>query len=466
MPLRRPFCLLLIACLAVHAGVLLTAKLRTGRTDGYAFKSVDCGEFYRLGLNLARHGVFSERASAPLQPDTWRTPGYPAFLSVVIGVVGDSPSSLVIVQQVLSIFNVVLLFLIARTWMSERRAAFAAGLFLLEPYHLFYSLWLMSTTLFVTALLLLWLVWQRLLSRPRPAWATVLGVLTGLAILIRPVAVLVPFAIIGGLLFSVLKKHRLESTPSRFRVSWLTVTVFAASCFAPVCGWMLRNQAVAGHFALSDQGGVVLAYFKSTEVELWRQGRTRDRIVETSLDPDRLGDPHPVWEAIDEQLRASLSTLSDEQRSSLSWQRLAQGNRSRVDSFVVSGALSEIGRRRLIADPLSTVACYLVRCGSILTFPLSLAIDPPTGVESAPLTALAKGCLYLILCGFVAWKLLTGRLSFAQAFFPLACAIALLLATTPQIDPRFRVPIIPLLVFLAMLPRKAEATIPPAGVTT
>ena len=50
------------------------------------------------------------------------------------------------------------------------------------------------------------------------------------------------------------------------------------------------------------------------------------------------------------------------------------------------------------------------------------------------------------------WLYLTLSL-IAQAYFPLAVTIALLLAATPQIDPRFRVPMIPLLVFMAMLQR-------------
>ena len=49
--------------------------------------------------------------------------------------------------------------------------------------------------------------------------------------------------------------------------------------------WMTRNRIAAGHFALSDQSGVVVAYFKATEVVLWREGRTGDRYLETSLDP-------------------------------------------------------------------------------------------------------------------------------------------------------------------------------------
>ena len=460
LSLRRPVYILFASCLVVHAGILLTARARTGRIDGYALKSRDCGEFYRLAQNLVTHRVFSTRASEPLDPDTWRTPGYPVFLALAISILGDSPTSLVVVQQALSILNILLLFLIARTWMSERRALLTSILFLIEPYHLFYSLWLLSTTLFVTFLLLAWLTWQRTLSTGRSSWTVCLGLVTGLTILIRPAALLVPPALAVGLFIAAVAKRRAGSEPTRSAVSWTAVPIFAIACFAPVCGWMLRNQAVAGHFALSDQGGVVLAYFKSAEVELWHQGRTRDRYTETTLDAERLNEPHIVWESIDEELRERFSSLPESQQSSLRWQNLAQGNRSKVDSFAVSAALSQIGLSRLAEHPMSTAVCYLVRCGSILTFPLNLAIKVPTSVLIDRPKAATMGCIYLALCSVVFARMFRGCLAFSQLYFPAACAVALLLVATPQIDPRFRVPLIPLLIVLALLPQRSP---PPDG---
>lgn len=469
---RRPVVFLLFAGLVVHLGVVMTAAARTGSLDGYAFQSLDCTEFHGLARNLVDHGEFTDATDTPPKPCTWRTPGYPAFLATFIALLGESPAMLVGIQQALSIVNVLLLFLIARNHMNDRRAMVAGLFFLIEPYHLYYSLWLLSTTLFVTAILVIWIVWRRTLSTGKTRWAALLGLLTGLTILIRPAAAFVPVVLLGGLLVA---KFRARKRPSS-AASWLAAcktglpgAVFAAACFAPVGGWMLRNHRVAGHFALSDQGGVVLAYFKSTEVELWRQGRVADRYVETSLDPDRYDEPHTVWDEIDQELREKFPSLTPAQRASLGWRTLAQGNRSQFadkvglpNSFEVSSALSEIGLSRLAAHPLSTALCYLVRCGSTLTFPLNLAIHPPTGEERNRFVDAGMGWLYLLLCLIALARLIRGRMTQASlfagahAYFPLAVTIALLLATTPQIDPRFRVPMIPLLIVMAMLPRPAQ----------
>lgn len=441
----RPFHQLLLVSVAVHVGLVFTTLQRQGQVDGYAFRSLDCREYFAIARNVAQHGVFSQSEGPPLTPDTWRTPGYPLFLAAFISLLGDSPSGLVVVQQILSVLNVLLLFWIARRWMSDRRASLVAILFLFEPFHLLYSLWLMSTTLFVTVLMLTWLVWLRAFERQRWTWFALLGALAGYLALVRPVGILVPVVLFLGLIVSIARRRH----PS---LNWPTVVAFAVICVLVVGSWMVRNQSLAGHFALSDQGGVVLAYFKATEVALWREGRTAERYQETSLNPTKADSPHTVWDEIDARLQSRFASLPEDRRMTLRWQNLAQGNKTTLDSFAVSKALSGIGWSYLKDSPLSTAACCLVRCASILTFPLNLALKPPTGVPVGRVGSAITGSVYLLLCLWVVVRLFRGGLALEQVYFPLACTIALLLATTPQIDPRFRVPIIPLLLVVALLP--------------
>ena len=109
-------------------------------------------------------------------------------------------------------------------------------------------------------------------------------------------------------------------------------------------------------------------------------------------------------------------------------------------------------------EPLSTLACCFVRCFEILTFPLNLAISPPAEPYAPDrLMAAAKGGIYLALLMWVLVRLFMDRPLLEQVYFPLACTLALLLASTPQLDPRFRVPMIPLLLFVALLPRRKRS---------
>jgi hypothetical protein len=446
------------AALLVHAAALIAAHLQTGSIQGYAFRSLDCDEFYAIAKNLVEHGAFSQSAEPPFKPDTWRTPGYPLFLATAMLLFGKSPVTLVLVQQALSALNVLLVFRLARGWMSDTRAALAAVLFLLEPYHLFYSLWLLSTTWLVTVVLLTWWAWLRAIGSGKVWRFALLGGLCGFLVLTWPGAILVPVAVFGGIIIAAVLRipRRIAGTgpavPSRLRTRFGAGILFIPGCAAAVAPWMVRNEPLAGHFALTYQGGVVLTYFKATEAILWREGRTADRYLETSLSPDRRDKPHPIWEGIDKELQLRLYDLPIEQQKELTWPNLAQGNRTTVDSFRISGELESIGLAQLSASRWSTFACCLARCGSILAFPLDLALWPPNGVEVNRLRSAAVGALYVLLCAAVVVRLGGGRMEFGAGYFPLACTLALLLATTPQTDPRFRVPMIPLLIVVALLP--------------
>jgi len=92
---------------------------------------------------------------------------------------------------------------------------------------------------------------------------------------------------------------------------------------------------------------------------------------------------------------------------------------------------------------------------SILSFPLNLAVRPPVG-DARPdvVRAALVGGAYLLLVLGALWRLLRGGELLKQFYFPAACTLALLLAATPQLDPRFRVPMIPFLIFIALLPRR------------
>lgn len=471
---------MLVASVLVHACAIAWVQLRTGRIDTYAFNSLDCGEYYSIARNILRSGTFSQSEAAPFAPDTWRTPGYPMLLAAGMFIVGDSPTGLIIFQQVAAILSVLIFFHVASRHMSAGRAVTASAIFLIEPYHLIYSFWLLSTTFFTLALLAAWWAWERTRVSPSVRNLVLLGFLSGLLVLIWPGAMLIPLFVIAALALHFRSKGnatRHETGTPRSR-KWLALGLIIISCLAPPLAWMTRNRLVAGHFALSHQSGIVLAYFKATEVELWRQGRTEDRYTEVSLNPVQRQAPHIIWEGIDEALCMRLTgqklfvprfQARDEKGvqttfsqmpacSDIRWFNLAQGNKTHWDSFRISRELGAIGRDMLLSAPGSAIACNMMRIAENLTFPLDLAIKPAEGAPVNRIKAAGLGVanLLLVLAAgvgvFRAWR------KWPDMYFPIACVIALSLTTAPQIDPRFRVPLIPFLAFLALLPvRRAES---------
>ena len=462
---RRAGLLVLCVAGAVHGLALGAVRVRTGSLETYAFRSLDSWEYYNLALNIEKNGTFSQRSAPPYEPDTWRTPGYPLFLVMLISILGAGATRLVIAQHVIAALSAWLLFQVARPHLGGRRAMVASLLFLLEPYHLYYAFWLMSETLFVALLLLAWYAWDRAHAGQGSAWYALTGLLTGMLVLVRPVALLLPATLVITTIILSLR----TSVPAAGRLSGLVrgPLVFALTCGLTVGNWMARNRIVADHFALSSQGGVVLAYFKATEVELWRTGQAANRYLETSLDPAHLEDPHPVWESIDTQLRDRLSYLPAEQRDQLRWPNLAQGNRTSVDSFEISRALGSIGWSAIAGHPSAAISCSAVRCGELLAFPLSLAVTWHAGISVNRVRAGAIGAAYALLSIACAARLLRGRATLRSIGFPMACAFALLLMTTPQLDPRLRLPLIPLMLVIALLSnRPASGEAAQAGTDT
>ncbi|MDO8630869.1 MAG: glycosyltransferase family 39 protein [Phycisphaerales bacterium] len=476
MPLRRHVLWLLLAGLFVHGLATFAVRWRAGRIDAYAFSSLDCGEYYNIARNLVGRAAFSSANAPPFVPDTWRTPGYPLFLAASTLVVGSSPAALVLVQQVLSVLSVVLLFQIARRHMSDRRAATAAALFLIEPYGLYYSFWLLSTTWFTSLLLITWWSYERAIGSRRMAWFAATGLLNGMLVLTWPGAVLVPVAVLIGLFLkgaatktgAVPARMTAACTPatcpSPFRGERRdegrnvcarclpAITAFLTCCAIVIAFWMVRNLYVSGHFALSHQSGIVLAYFKATEVELWRQGRAHDRYIETSLRPENEHLPHAVWDEIDEKLRMRMDGREQGELAELRWPNLAQGNKTPTDSFEISRALTSIAWEYFESSSWATVICCVVRIGDNLIFPLGLAIERPAGVEVNRLRSAALGAVYALLAVFAVVGIIRARRRWRIVYLPVGCMVALALTTTPQIDPRFRVPMVPLLLFVALLP--------------
>jgi hypothetical protein len=308
---KHPMLLLPIISILAGAGTLIFAHQRTGSIDGYAFSSLDGREYYQLALNLAHHATFSQSETPPFDPDTWRTPGYPLFLAIHVLIFGDSPTGVMVVQQLLNLFNTLLLAFIAQKYMSTRRALLVGLLFVFEPYHHFYSLWLMPTTLFVTVLLLIWHVWHRATASGGWQWSALLGALTGFAVLLRPISILLPVVVLVGLGIEWYRQR--EKRKVLLRAFGVTL----AAMMLIVGAWIGRNKVVAGRFAISHQSGIVLSYFKATEVMLWRLGRTADRYAETSIDDAHTDQLHVVWEDIDARLRNHFADLPAVRRPAL-----------------------------------------------------------------------------------------------------------------------------------------------------
>jgi 4-amino-4-deoxy-L-arabinose transferase-like glycosyltransferase len=230
-------------------------------------------EYLALARSLARGEGFVYPADEP-PPGTsqrfGRAPGYPAFLSLlrVTWPVEALPTRVKVTQACVSAIGIWLIALIAAHAAGPPAGVAAAGLAAIYPPLVWMPSYALSETLFSTVALAAALTlgaYKRRIDTPRPATkkevddlsrrvgampiAIAAGLLTGVAILIRPVMLMfVPLAIVWLLWIS----RRLGAARTlRCTAAFTLATVL---CVAP---WAIRNALVYGRFvAVASEGGV------------------------------------------------------------------------------------------------------------------------------------------------------------------------------------------------------------------
>src|SRR6476646_6855046 len=207
-------------------------------------------EYLALARSLAagRGLVYDEAIlDSPVQP-FGRAPGYPAFLALAGGgrtVTDDVPSSVKIAQSLVGACGVLIVGLLAGQWAGARGATIAAWLAASHPLLVATASRAFSEALFwPIGLGAAWLVTaaSRAGGRRAAVLATLAGVLTGLATLVRPATII--FLGLAALWWL-------------WRRSFTRVVALALGAALVNAPWTLRASERAGRFVLvASEGGV------------------------------------------------------------------------------------------------------------------------------------------------------------------------------------------------------------------
>lgn len=247
------------------------------------------GHYYHFGAERIAAGLgYSEDVLIDGQP-VWKPwthypVGYSAFLGVVYRLFGSSIEVAPIANAVIGTLTVVLVYRLARSFLSELRARFAGALCALHPGLIIYSAVVMTEPL--AALLLLAAAW--LLVRRTPpstkiasagSWASLVpaGCAIGLAALVRPASLLaVPLVVF--------------LLPRPWWQAFAKTGAVTVIAFATIAPWSLRNCRVMDGCALiSTNGGWNLAIGALTTDGRFRTLRATDGcpIVTGQVQQDR-----------------------------------------------------------------------------------------------------------------------------------------------------------------------------------
>ncbi len=219
---------------------------------------VDSEPYNTFALNILHDRSFQNTG-------TYRTPGYPAFIALVYAVFGARPWIVILIQAFIGTLTIFLVHLWARQWFDEKVANVSALLFAIEPHVIVYGACLLTETLFVFIVMLSMIAWYRSMSNRNIALTAVSAALMGYAVLIKPVAVIFPAAIIFLVII-------FNNTNLRFKIK--SVIVYVLLFFLVMSSWMFKNYQQYGHFSLSHINGFNLLYVSAAYTEVARTGRT------------------------------------------------------------------------------------------------------------------------------------------------------------------------------------------------
>jgi hypothetical protein len=388
----------------------------------------DAPGYFLLAANLFQHGVFSQSPAAPYIPDAFRTPGYPFFLGLILAPTGYSKVAVAVVQSILhALTGLILARLGERQFGSYRMGFGAAILWSLAPLPAIFSGILLSEILFTFVfLLLLWIVVNPTYLRIGAG-----GVVLGLGILIRPIAIVVWPAVLPAIWAGTDIRRALAKS-----------FLFSAALLLVIGPWIYRNAAVFGKPSLAAVQGYNLLDYNAAGYVSVRDGSSLEearRVVDQDYqDYLRAENIHPasIAEESDAMTAAALKILAADPIRSVLFNGWASLNifRPGVSYFIMFIAPGELTPTDLAAGEISPAASHLDR--------------PEILIPTVLLTAF-YGALFLLAGAGLAW-LIGKRAWRILAWFGWPC---LLLLYSPGIanNARFRIPLEPILCLLAVL---------------
>lgn len=317
-------------------------------------------EFEAIGRNLLLHGSYG------LQ--TLRPPGYPTLIATVYRIFGPHLLALRLIEVVLGTISVAMIGVVGRRLFGSTAGLVAMALAAIHPVLTFLPATQFSENLLVLVLVLAFAAafaaWR---ERSLARWA-VAGVCFGLAVLVRPNAVL----LLPGLAFGFALAMRRE------RRRWLGAALTCAAALAlTVSPWIVRNHAVHHRWYFVATGGGRQFWFGNNE-------RASGASASLTLP--------------DSTMRDAMSALPDD------------AARERY--------LYAEGLRFVRTHPGRATQLYLIKLGNLF------ALFPETYSRTAflnPASRAAQGLASLVI--FVGALLALGRLKRTPAMWPMVGAV-------------------------------------------
>ncbi len=233
------------------------------------------------------------------KPMVTRTPGYPTFLAGIMLLVGRDLRSVLVAQAIILSFGPVILYWLARQTLPPMIAAIAGLIAAFSPWGAVLAAAPMSDGLFLFLLTLIFFLikviknWQ---LEKAFLGAACIGLLTGIAVLVRPIW---PLAFFMAAAFFVYYGAKRKGV-------WLLLSVYLACAVTPLALWRDRNQREAHFNGISDIAGHTAWLYLAARVRAEVTGLNRYDVSKLAYEEEHhWGVPLSSQEAENESWRRS-----------------------------------------------------------------------------------------------------------------------------------------------------------------
>jgi 4-amino-4-deoxy-L-arabinose transferase-like glycosyltransferase len=218
----------------------------------------DSEKYIIYAENIMEGKGFSLQKDPPYAPSAFNTPLYPLFIATIYKIFGKNVLIVAFIQIIFSTLTVLLTYYLGRYFFSEKIAYYGSLLFAFGLGPIVYSILLLTETLFTLLLLAGILCLFMYSSHNETKWIIFAGVLIGLSILCRPIALFLPviLAIILFLLFL-----------NSYRNIYISILIFLVSVACIITPWVIRNYRSLGVANVSIISSYNLLFYNATALK-------------------------------------------------------------------------------------------------------------------------------------------------------------------------------------------------------
>jgi len=229
----------------------------------------DSPSYYSTALNLVDGYGYSSSSSAPYTPNIMRTPTYPFFLAFLFEIFGKNFHVVAFAQIILSVMTIVLAYYAVLRFGTQKQAFLGALLLTCSTGSVIFSNYILTETLFSWLLMIITWLLIKYHENQEGKVAVLMGILCGVLILCRPVAILFPLVVV--VLYSLINQF-----------SWRPILIhsflFLFATVITISPWIIRNKKEANVYTISSIANFNLLYFNAVSLRAYMEGKRQDTV--------------------------------------------------------------------------------------------------------------------------------------------------------------------------------------------